>query len=65
MGLGSGQVVGFNDHCYVLSSQICISRASVDIISYERDRVTLHISQIPKVSMWAFVNRYARFILQS
>ena len=37
-------VVGFNDHYYVLPSQICVSRASVDIISSERDRVTLHIS---------------------
>ena len=68
MGLGSGRVVGFNDHCYVLPSQICISRASVDFVSSERDQVTLHISKISyvsKASMWAFVNRYARFILQS
>ena len=32
VGLGSGRVVGFNDHCYDVPSQICISRASVDFI---------------------------------
>ena len=43
---GKDRVVGCNEHCYVLLSQICFSRASVDFISSERDRVTLHIHSI-------------------